>query len=645
MRYLKLPEAVSSLSIAQDAMSDPPSSRQASTKPQPSYKYCALSSASSIRAIELQPGTDNELLICSVHEIDLDSNPDFRALSYVLGAKGGENYISVQSNGGGLARLAITANLRDALLQIRRVATTTEIPGSCIWIDAICIDQENGGEREHQVAMMRRIYARARQVLLWLGKADEGTAGAVEYARAVGRHIPVVKQQELKTSNNLGDIRRLLEASNLPVFPDEWIRGAQRLFAERAWFESVWVIQEVSAGSLVDVYVGKFSLTWDEVGLMAMWLREAERSEKASAEGSEHLRNAVQMWLGRFNSNDRVPDLLDDGRDFRATDARAKIYAMLGFPSMMRDAPLTPRYGSLKALEVYTKLVLTYIAHARKLDILSYVEHPVMGNIHLPRGTSPVRRWPDFPSWVPDWSESTYFPTSAFSSMSCYRTRDQCAHGRQPHRSDQGGSTVHGSELGRVAATAKSLVWSEKDGQPWLTNPEAVLDLWISRQLLAFSASEASARTSFAHALTAGINASYEKVSSDDRQHLSGMAAFLAASCDSWVTEAEEQYRTCLRELTSPFEELKTEQNYFSFLQAAYLMCPSRQLFHDELGLAGLGHSQVRSGDVIVQLDGSVVPFILRAAGDRFELVGECFLYLETPRTSTGKPSTTFELC
>jgi hypothetical protein len=40
------------------------------------------------------------------------------------------------------------------------------------WIDALCIDQKNEGERNHQVGQMSRIYTRAKRVVVWLGRED-----------------------------------------------------------------------------------------------------------------------------------------------------------------------------------------------------------------------------------------------------------------------------------------------------------------------------------------------------------------------------------------------------------------------------------------------------------------------------------------
>jgi hypothetical protein len=40
----------------------------------------------------------------------------------------------------------------------------------CIWIDAICINKSDIGERNQQVKMMSSIYKRASYVRIWLGE-------------------------------------------------------------------------------------------------------------------------------------------------------------------------------------------------------------------------------------------------------------------------------------------------------------------------------------------------------------------------------------------------------------------------------------------------------------------------------------------
>ena len=52
-----------------------------------------------------------------------------------------------------------------------------------IWVDAICINQNDLAERKHQVELMASTYAKARSVILWLGVKADGSDQALEEIR------------------------------------------------------------------------------------------------------------------------------------------------------------------------------------------------------------------------------------------------------------------------------------------------------------------------------------------------------------------------------------------------------------------------------------------------------------------------------
>src|SRR6266536_3278017 len=70
-------------------------------------------------------------------------------------------------------QVQVHKNLR-ALLHIR----TGE--DRCLWIDALCINQADLLERNHQVRLMSRIYGEASHVIAWLGLADNDSDLAIE---------------------------------------------------------------------------------------------------------------------------------------------------------------------------------------------------------------------------------------------------------------------------------------------------------------------------------------------------------------------------------------------------------------------------------------------------------------------------------
>jgi hypothetical protein len=112
-----------------------------------------------IRIIELLPGTPQDEIRCASHIANLDDNPVYEALSYVWGDSRITKRIYVDGR-----PMEITVNLESALRHIRKPAESR-----FLWIDAICINQNNNAEKTHQVHLMGDIYGNTEQCLLWLG--------------------------------------------------------------------------------------------------------------------------------------------------------------------------------------------------------------------------------------------------------------------------------------------------------------------------------------------------------------------------------------------------------------------------------------------------------------------------------------------
>ena len=61
-----------------------------------------------------------------------------------------------------------------------------------LWIDAICINQDDIVERSEQVNKMASIYGSARLVILWLGEEAHESTLAVQTLRDVGEGLDVL---------------------------------------------------------------------------------------------------------------------------------------------------------------------------------------------------------------------------------------------------------------------------------------------------------------------------------------------------------------------------------------------------------------------------------------------------------------------
>jgi hypothetical protein len=180
------------------------------------YSYISLSSElGSIRLLRIMPHQDETADIqCELFEYPLQSSRSthlYEALSYVWGDPDITLPILVQGK-----TFNVTVNLHAALLQLRNHSIER-----ILWIDAICIDQGNQSEKEHQIQYMANIYGQANRVLVWLGEAADDSDLAFEVMRRV---------------RDKGDITAT---------------GMQRLelaalaLLQRPWFQRIWVRQKM----------------------------------------------------------------------------------------------------------------------------------------------------------------------------------------------------------------------------------------------------------------------------------------------------------------------------------------------------------------------------------------------------------------
>ncbi|QSZ34409.1 hypothetical protein DSL72_006001 [Monilinia vaccinii-corymbosi] len=123
-----------------------------------------------IRRLVLQPAISfDDPLHSHLDIVSLESSPVYEALSYVWGSPKPPKTINL---GGRL--ISITPNLDNALRNLR----DSNSPRT-LWVDALCINQDDLDERAAQVALMRRVYSDATTVLIWLGPEADGSEEAM----------------------------------------------------------------------------------------------------------------------------------------------------------------------------------------------------------------------------------------------------------------------------------------------------------------------------------------------------------------------------------------------------------------------------------------------------------------------------------
>jgi hypothetical protein len=148
----------------------------------------------SIRLLRLRPSADPLSPIhCKLVVYPLDCRPadahQYEALSYAWGTSDNSRIIWIEFETLSI-EVQVTQNLHAALIRLRNPYFERNL-----WIDALCINQEDDGEKAHQVGAMARIYGLAQRVVVWLGEERDDSALAFQTLRELASESQVVQTE------------------------------------------------------------------------------------------------------------------------------------------------------------------------------------------------------------------------------------------------------------------------------------------------------------------------------------------------------------------------------------------------------------------------------------------------------------------
>ncbi|KAK4458385.1 heterokaryon incompatibility protein-domain-containing protein [Cladorrhinum samala] len=129
---------------------------------------------STVRLLELQPSSKGATIRCNLKTVSLLDAPAFEALSYVWGDPSIKTNILVDG-----APFPVTTNLGMGLRAVRR-----RWKQRVLWVDAICINQDDVAEKNIQVPLMSTIYSTASRVVVWLGPSTPEIGLALSWVQA-----------------------------------------------------------------------------------------------------------------------------------------------------------------------------------------------------------------------------------------------------------------------------------------------------------------------------------------------------------------------------------------------------------------------------------------------------------------------------
>ncbi|KAK3324855.1 heterokaryon incompatibility protein-domain-containing protein [Apodospora peruviana] len=215
------------------------------------FRYTGLKDGE-IRIIELQPGGDSDKVQGSLKVVPV-KKPIFEwysALSYNWGPESQPRRTIVLDD----QQLEVRQNLFEALQQLRYLDRCRRL-----WIDVICLNQEDSSEKQRQIPLMSLISSKAKTVEIWLGTGEgNGELGLCSLASG-----------ELEAIATLEIVCAVIDLLQL------------------SWFSRVWVIQELTlAGNGVAfVNCGSARVTLDELSLGITEIYDTLNLQGASLRG------------------------------------------------------------------------------------------------------------------------------------------------------------------------------------------------------------------------------------------------------------------------------------------------------------------------------------------------------------------------
>lgn len=293
------------------------------------YQYGPLSTPKSIRLLEIiSHSAGSAEFEGKLHVTDLrqyDHLP-YRALSYTwklpdTAADLVERPVApaIVFNG---HRLAIGCNLFDYLEQAMALPDDPdESDSSLVWIDAVCINQQDLNERSSQVAFMTDIYELASSVVVWLGRHDNHSRRAMPLIASFAQvdekrfmHNPEANQYQ---TSLLTDAEFYEQNHIKPLSLANW--NDIRSFYSRSWFHRLWTTQELVVHKSVIIECGESNLARDDVeNFLAIiskrgWMRM--NHEKHYAETSRYgsiFGGDIMLGIGYVRREDFTSDPRED---------------------------------------------------------------------------------------------------------------------------------------------------------------------------------------------------------------------------------------------------------------------------------------------------------------------------------------------
>ncbi|KAL6365168.1 hypothetical protein LRP88_01150 [Fusarium phalaenopsidis] len=241
--------------------------------------------------------------------------PDYEAVSYTWGGEGGDDTLRHPIYIG--EHWDVLLQTRNCCAMLRYLRPSRGI--QMVWVDAICINQEDMQERGDQIAKMGQLFTGCFQVFLWLGDDIVFKKPGVYPPRLPLHELENLEELQLPTKTEPVNIRSLFE---------------------RRYFSRVWIIQELILPPRIAMPIGD-KIFWADPSTPTHFERLSGLDwqwEKTRAPWFQHATRGSVM-------QENLPEFMALTWKSQSSDIRDKVYGVMGLFSMKESIQIRPDYG------------------------------------------------------------------------------------------------------------------------------------------------------------------------------------------------------------------------------------------------------------------------------------------------------------
>ncbi|KAI0014205.1 heterokaryon incompatibility protein-domain-containing protein [Xylariaceae sp. FL0662B] len=584
-----------------------------------------------IRLLILEPGRWDAPLECGLVCCKPSDDLPYEALSYAWGDT--TRCHTIGCNG---EPFGITANLESALRHLRH-----PYGRRVLWVDAICIDQDDDDERGRQVRLMKQIFSQAQRVIVWLGQETFDVRNVFPFRSLYG-FVPGPEGVALGRSYDF-----TMDKMAAISLSDDDLRPLINLM-ERPWFRRLWILQEVAFAREVLLYCGKKRSRWETfAAILAQLKRKGVVLDRFTPKAAIGIDSALEIDEIRRGARQSLLSVLLATSSAECTDVRDKVFGVLGLAEDYenwsknfdddgsRTNILEPDY-TVNVADVFLRLAQWSVEVYGVSDLLSCTSRT---------DVEPISKLRGLPSWVPDWTRldvDTPFARCGYCRMlqeePLFKSDEPVILeesslkvpavlldevkqvGRKPHFKKTPFGKLWEEEESKEPSKVilKVYTWTDENvvsirgAHKWVSDCEELANLMKNRQTgRDVEILERAWRT-----MTAGMTGDGEAITDGFAHSFRTYRDFLEACLSA--------HKLGSTDIMVP----RSHVDAVARVEAALNMWSSKRRFAiTQEGRMALVPNRAQEGDLIILVANSKVPHIVRRKGDgTFAIVGEAYL-------------------